>query len=135
MSIPLILEDGLYQYLLAQTTITALVGPSGIFMNTVTENAHDPAICFSKISSQPDSTNDGPSGLNFRRYQFESYSSSFVKCLQVDAAVRIALDGFSGFLPNGQRVYNIMRDNEIDGFDDISGNSRTITDYFIHFAE
>ena len=135
MSNPYILEEGLLLFLRSSVGITSLTTTAGIYMNSVPETAHEPCMFFSKISAQPDTTFDGPSGLNYRRYQFETLSKSFVSAVRLQAAIRIALDGYSGTLPNGQRVYNIIRDNELDGFDDVTGEHRTITDYFIHFAE
>ena len=131
----LILEEGLYLLLTQNASITALTGPNGIYLNSVPEDAHDPCMCIQKISSAPDSTNDGPSGLNIRRYQFSFYSTSYPNAVRLSETTRQAIDGFTGHLPNGQRVFNIIRDNEIDGFNDQSGSQRTITDYFIHFAE
>jgi hypothetical protein len=130
-----ILEDGLLQLLKQNTDLVTLFTLKGFFLNSVSQSAHDPSMCIQKISATPDTTNDGPSGLNFRRYQFSCYSKSYVTCLQAQELIRIAIDGFHGFLPNGQRVYNIIRDNELDGFDDITGEHRTLTDYFVHFAE
>jgi len=130
-----ILEEGILLFLQASTDLVALATELGICQNAVPESAPDPAMCFSVISATPQASMDGPSGLNFRRYQFETFSQSYVKAKQLQTLIRLALDGYSGTLPNGQRVYNVIRDNELDGFDDVTNEHRTITDYFIHFAE
>lgn len=130
-----IIEEGIYLLLQQNADLVALCTLKGICLNAVPENAPDPSMCFSTISATPIATNNGPSGLNFRRYQFETFGSTYVKAKQLQTLIRLAIDGFSGTAPNGQRVYNIIRDNELDGYDDVTGEHRTITDYFIHFAE
>jgi len=131
----ILLEQGLLQLLKADPDVSGFATVAGIFLNSVPETAPDPSCCFSKISATPDTTNDGPSGLNFRRYQFETFSKDYPTALLLAAYIRKAIDGFSGTLPNGKRVFNIIRDNEIDGFDDVTGESRVITDYFIHYLD
>lgn len=136
MSTPLIiLEQGLLAFLKGNAAITALATSGGIYLNAAPEKSPDPCMAFTRISSIPDATMDGPSGLNFRRYQFTFYSTDYTKALQLSETVRLAIDGYQGYLPNGQRVYNIIRDNELDGFDDVTSWHHCITDYFIHFAE
>lgn len=140
MSTPLVLiEEGLFQLLKANTALMALVGANGIFLNAVPESATDPAFCFSDISSTPDTTMDGPSGLNFRRYQFDCFSSNYPQAVRVRELIRQAIDGYNheedGPLPNGQICYNIIRDNELSGFNDATSEHRAMVDYFVHFDE
>ena len=133
----LILEDGIQQFIRAQPALITLIGSmaDGFFLNSVPEKAHDPCIGIQVISDQPDATNNGPTGLNFRRYQFCCYAKSYVVACRVSETLRLALDGFTGTFPNGQRVYNVLRDNSLDGFDDLTNTHRKITDYIFHFAE
>jgi hypothetical protein len=131
----MILEQGLYAFLLAQPAITNLTTTKGIFLNSVPQGAPDTCLSIQKISAAPDSTNNGPSGLNIRRYQFCTYSSSYIKSVTLQETLRTVIDGFVGYFPNGQRIFNIIRDNELDSFNELTDKERTITDYFIHFAE
>jgi hypothetical protein len=130
-----ILEEGLFQFLLANSDITNMVGPNGIYLGAVPQTTHDPCMGIDLISATPDATNDGPSGFNSRRYQFTFYSQSFANAVKLRELLRTVLDGFTGTLPNGQRVFDVRRDNELNGFDDLTGSHRAITDYFIDFLE
>jgi hypothetical protein len=130
-----LIEEGLLQLLNTNANLILLVAPSDIYLNSVPEKASDPAFCFSKVSSTPDTTMDGPSGLNFRRYQFDCFSQSYPTATQVQALIAKAINGFSGLLPNGQRVFNIIKDNELDGFNAETLEHRTVCDYLIQFND
>jgi hypothetical protein len=87
------------------------------------------------ISSTPDYTFYGPSGFNTRRYQFSCYGDTYPQAKRVQEALRLALDGFNGYLPNGALVFDIRRDNEQDLYDNESNSHRIITDFYIDFQE
>jgi hypothetical protein len=136
MSAPTVLEQGLRLLVVEAPTIVAVTGEAGVYLNAVPENSPDPCILISKISSTPDATMDGPSGFNIRRYQFTFFSKDYPTAIKLQEITRLVIDGFHGALPTtGQIVYNIIRDNEVDGFDNETGWHHSITDYFIHFAE
>lgn len=135
MSAPVIIEQGLLQLFKSFTDVVAMTTLCGIYLNVVPEGAHDPCLLIAKVSATPDATMDGPSGYNIRRYQFTFFSKDFPTALKLQEIVRALFDGYVGVLPNGTRVYNVIRDNEIDGYDDQTAWHHTITDYFIHFAE
>lgn len=128
-----LLEDGLYELLMSNATFLAT--GAVVYLNIAPENATDPCLVISKVSAQPDTTMDGPSGLNSRRYQFSFFSKSYITAIRLQETVRIIVDGFHGPLPTGQMVWNIIRENELDGFDDVANESYSITDYFIQFTE
>jgi hypothetical protein len=138
MATPLI-EEGIYLLLTQSTTLMATLGANGVYLNTVPEGAIKPCLCISTVSSTPDETFDGSSAYNIRRYQFTAKAADYPSTKRVQEALRKLLDGYSGVLPaasgqTGVKVFNIIRDIELDSYDDQGNTHNAITDYFIHFA-
>jgi Protein of unknown function (DUF3168) len=137
----MILEEGIFQFLKANTALQAVLpNEKSIFLGFVPESAKYPCIMFQKISTQNDTTMDGPSGYIIRRYQFNIYGqdssnspgSGYVQAQKVASILIQQLDGYSGTLPDGSQVYNTILDTEIDEYTD-DQTYIAIQDYFIHY--
>jgi len=134
-----VIEEGILLKLTQSTSLMATLGANGVYLNFVPETAIKPCLCFSLVSSTPDATSDGPSAFNIRRYQFTCFGADYPSTKRSQEALRILLDGYRGVLPaaagqTGVTVFNVLRDIEIDSYDDQGGTHRAITDYFFHFS-
>lgn len=135
------IEQGLNNFLVANlATLTA----QNIYMGFVPENAAMPCLMFETVSSKSDTTMDGPSGFVVRRFQFNFYGqdaatsapgSGYVAAKRVQEALRLMFDGLTGYLSDGTRVFNVIRDNEVDSYDADTNTYHLLTDYFIHFQQ
>lgn len=113
------LEEGLYAYLVADAGVAALIG-TRLYPLLVPQDAALPAMAYQRISGPRDHTHDGASGLAMARIQFTAVGSSYSEAKSVMAALRAALDGFSGTMGEvtvGAALLQNERDEWAESFD------------------
>lgn len=128
------LEDGIYSLLLDNSSIVSLVSTRIYPVNLPEDVDLFPCITFQRITTTPEYTMDGPLGLEKVRVQIDAWSFDYGEVKAVAEALRIALDGFSGSLPNGAVVLNTWRDNSTDYVEKESRLARVQTDFVFQYV-
>jgi hypothetical protein len=106
------LELGLLKQLLANSTVSALVGKN-IFNGTIPRDTL-PAVAIQTVSSVDTSDYQGSTGLRTKRLQFDTYANDYFQGLKISDAILTALQGFRGELPDGTFVEAIFFDQDQD---------------------
>lgn len=140
------IEHGLFLYLKSNSTLAELLpSANAIWMGFVPENAEFPCVMFMKVSSEPDSTLQGPSGFVSRRYQFTCYgkdvdnqpNSGYVSAQTLSDAIRQQFEGLSEVspttLPDDTLLFNIIPDTALDSYDADQEVHHAIQDYIVLF--
>lgn len=105
------IETSLRSYLLAQTSITSLVGQR-IYPMRLPQGATLPAITYQVVFGTSTYSHDGDEDLGRRRFQLDCWASTYADSMNVAEAVRAAINGHDG--PMGStaqvngRVINIL---------------------------
>lgn len=106
------IEAGIFAHLIGNAGVVALVG-TRIYPLLVPQDAEMPALAYQRISGPRDHAHDGASGLALARIQLTFVAASYDGAKSLAAAVRAAMDGFSGMM--GEVMVNAcLLDNEID---------------------
>ncbi len=127
------IEQGIEQRLMADAGVSALVG-NRIYPVVLPENCSYPAITYQLITSHETYTNDGPLGEVRARIQIDSWGKRYGQVKAVAQAVRVALNGFTGQLPDGTYVFEIECDDASDGFDAPGSLYRNQGDWMIYYG-
>ncbi len=89
------IENGLYEYLAADTGVSGLVEAAGgqarIYGVMLPKNYVLPAVVYSTVSYRPTESLKGPNRLETRRFQFDCFAKDFLTSRQLSQAVRNAL--------------------------------------------
>lgn len=134
------LEEALYAFLKGQGAVSALLGQR-IYPVMLPQNPVMPALTYQIISRVPDYVLAGPSGLVAKRVQVNCWASrefsanGYITALNVAAAVRVAMDGYSGIWPGGFEILRSKLDNQHDDFEPEGQYDRTILDFIVHYHE
>lgn len=94
----MLIEAALRSRLLGAYAVTQLVGSGAdarIFPVQLPQGVGYPAIAYQGISRVPDRTMDGPSGLVFRRIQYDCWSPNYGEASALSREVRRVLDGLT----------------------------------------
>lgn len=89
------IESALYAILAADVTVAGLVG-TRIFPNVVPQDQSLPAISYQRIATSRVWSLEGPSGLAQPTFQVNCLAATYDALRTLSAAVRAALDGYSG---------------------------------------
>lgn len=138
------IEEGLFRFLQTNTAIQEVIPTTNsIFMGVVPESASYPCILFFKVSGVFDTTFDGPSGYVQGRYQFVCLGkedpthpgSGYVSAQTVADILRQQMNGLTGTLPDGTRLFNSILENSLDIYDEEGTTHNAIQDYILHFSQ
>jgi hypothetical protein len=126
------LEAGIFQLLTTTPELVALQGTNAFFL-LIPEANQLPATTFRAAGGSGRQTLDS-SGPQRRRFQFDFRATNGPDAIQLRDATRGKLDRFTGALPNGFVVTNILwcSSNNVD-FDNDARNFRICEDYYINF--
>jgi hypothetical protein len=130
--------SAIYSILSGDSTVTGLVADR-IDPNFVPQGKSMPAITYTQITGQRDTTMDGVSGLVDSRYQINAWGSTYASVEAVAEAIRGAMVDYSG-TAGGKTISWIKLDNEGDipvyenGVDQLIRYGRR-HDYIIWFME
>ena len=110
------LTDGLVTFLNAQPAVNALAA-GRIAPPPAPEDLSDyPCITYQRASYKPDYTTDGPVNLSETRVVFDCFAVRYLDARNLAEAIRLALSGYTGVLPDGTRVYEAEVANLSDLF-------------------
>jgi hypothetical protein len=128
------IESGLHALITADSRFAKLASDR-LYPLLLPEAAALPSATYQLISSVPEYTNDGPTRMVKARVQIDVWSDSYATCKTLTDALRVLLDGFTGTLPNGVAVSNIIRDNSSDYIEPVSRLYRVQTDWLVIYDE
>ncbi len=119
------LAEGLYSFLAAAASLTALLGTpssrtdgtSGIFPVQMPEATVMPAIVITQIAGQGNPVMEGADPLHTARVQFSCYGKSFADAKKLSTTLRRYLEGWQGTLPDKSEVDSVILVLESDGFE------------------
>ena len=103
----------IYGRLSAVAGVTALVS-TRIYPDMAPQNAVFPYIVFQKLNTSPTDTKEGVSPLDKLLVQVDCYSNNYDNAHSLAAAVRTALDRYTGTI-NGHVVDKIIFSNDSSG--------------------
>jgi hypothetical protein len=103
----------IYGILSATTGVTSLVS-TRIYPDMAPQNASFPYIVFQKLSTTPTDTKEGVSPLDKMLVQIDCYSNNYDTAHSIAAAIRVALDRYTGTI-NGHKVDKIIFSNDSSG--------------------
>jgi hypothetical protein len=135
------LIEGLVAYLLTQAPITSVIagGNSIQPIPAPVDAASYPAIVYQMPSDIPDYTLTGPAGLSHSRIMFSCLVSygpgSYLTAHNLGLAVKDALSGYIGTLPDGPRVFFAEVVNVTDVFQPDALLSATNVSVLFHYAD
>lgn len=137
------IEQGIFQFILDNEALDALMTEGSLFQNVIPENSPNPSLMFRTITGTHDQTMQGPSGFVERRYQFtaqaadtdNSPGSGYVLAKTLMDTLRQQFNGLTGILPDGTRVFGTFLDLELDSFDDDAQKHQVVNDYKIQFQQ
>jgi hypothetical protein len=108
------IKSSLYTFLISKTAITTLV--SGVYPQTLPQQASAPAIVYSLDDEEMQQLLDGTSPLLEARVTIDCYSPSYAGADAIAAAVKTALIGHRGTF--GSKVVDHLRkERELDLFE------------------
>ena len=87
------------------------------------------------ISSVPERTLDGPTGLVVARIQIDLFGRDYLSCKTAAAVAMRILDNFRGVLPDGTLASAISRVNGSDSFEPDARLYRTQTDWMVYYDD
>lgn len=116
---------GLNQFLLAQPTITSIIGTSrsdnttGIYPVLGIGSPILPYLVYMKISGTPAFSYQGANRLTFARCRFSCYGSKQPDAEKLSKALRDLFATWTGTFPNGVVVENVMQEIETDDVESV----------------
>ena len=124
------MESGLYSYLISNAGVIAVLGDR-LYPVVVPESPTFPVAAFSVLSKVPVYTADGNSGFINYRVQFDTYGNTYADAKAVQFAITTAIDSYTGTLPDGTVVGNVMQVSARDLYDSDARVYRTLSDFII----
>lgn len=113
------MEQAVIAALLANDAVTAHAGRR-VYPLIRPQDSAMPALVFTTISSQPDATHDGATGLSESRIQLDAYAATYAAAKGLARAVRGVLHQFAGDVEvDGGTVtlQGVFQDGERDLFE------------------
>jgi hypothetical protein len=115
------IEQGLYQLVTTDPTIAAAVGADAngttrAYWVLASQGATIPFLVFSCVATTDHPSMAGPTGLREGLYQISCYATTYYASRAIAKAVRSALDGYKGPLPDADAtvVEGILIDKDFD---------------------
>ena len=127
------IEEGLVNYVLSQSGVTALIG-TRIAPAPLRQESPLPAITYQLISVEDGLLHDGPLGLPQPRIQMDCWSSSYAGAKALAAAVKVAIHAYKGLMGTVQ-VEQASVVNLVDSYEPNTGKWRVIVDTVIQYKE
>jgi hypothetical protein len=129
------LTNGVVAYLLTQTAITAIVKQSIQPIPAPEDLSQYPLITYQSPSDVSENANDGPLGVATSRIVFDCKALRYLDARNLALAVKAALNGYSGTLPNGTRVFLAESVNLVDRWEDGSRISCTAVHVLFQYKD
>jgi hypothetical protein len=131
------LQEGLNNFLENSAPVSALVG-ARIYAGQLPElkAATDlPAIVYKEIHGDGEFSMDGPDQLQYSRMQFSCYGKVYSDAKKVARTLRLELENFTGALSDGTQVQHMIRESEVDIFEDAPFVYCTAVDFRIIYED
>ena len=129
------LTNGVVAYLLTQTAITAVVGQCIQPIPAPEDLSQYPLITYQSPSDVSENANDGPVGVANSRIVFDCKALRYLDARNLALAVKAALNGYSGMLPDGTRVFLAESVNLVDRWEDGSRISCTAVHVLFQYKD
>jgi len=129
------LTNGVVAYLLTQTAITAIVNQSIQPIPAPEDLSQYPLITYQSPSDVSDNANDGPVGVATSRIVFDCKALRYLDARNLALVVKAALNGYSGILPDGTRVFLAESVNLVDRWEDGSRISCTAVHVLFQYKD
>lgn len=128
------IEQGIVSLLTADPTLAPLIN-STIYAVRVPEDATYPAMSFLVVSSRAEYDLGGRSTRE-TRIQFDMFGRDYSEAKSMQYALRQAIDGYQGVLPDSTIVFGveleIEQDLDVESSDQFK---RTLAEYVFHYIE
>lgn len=130
------IEAALYDELVNDAGVSALVG-TRIYPLLVPQEQAYPAVAYQVISKYRTASQSGKNQIVEARIQYTINASTYTSLRSVAAAVRAALEGFTGVMGGvgGVDVHSCYWDNEVDGAQTVNGAAVTRMDLLVEYTE
>lgn len=102
----------IFELLSNDTTVTGLVGTK-IYPNIIAQQTTYPAVAYSQVSEEFDSSKDGPIPTGRFTYQFDIYADTYPTAQSIANAIKSTLDWYTGTAA-GQTISRIKKGDESD---------------------
>jgi hypothetical protein len=131
----MMLTSGLVAYLLTQTSITDVVGERIQPIPAPEDLSQYPCITYQGSSDVSEDANDGPVGVAEARIIFDCLALRYLDARGLAEALKTALNGYSGALPDGTRIFRVKSANLVDRWEDGSYISCTSFHALIQYGD
>lgn len=128
------IRPALRSLLLADATLSALVGGQRIFPVIMRQGEQDPSVVYNRITETADYHMLGPSGLYETLVQFDAWATTHAAAVQLADAVYDLLSGFSGLVGTIQ-IHGIFLINGRENYDSVVSFFRMSRDYRVVYWE
>lgn len=127
------LEEGIYGLLTGTDAVEAIVG-TRITPVLLPPDQCLPAVTYQLIFERHLYALDGEVNLYEKRLQFDVWANTWRKARTAAEAVEAVLNGYSGVLPGGIRVYGVQVISKSDGYESSARIFRVMTEYAVQYA-
>jgi hypothetical protein len=129
------LTNGVVAYLLTLDSITSVVNRSIQPIPAPEDLSQYPLITYQSPSDVSDNANDGPVGVATSRIVFDCKALRYLDARNLALAVKAALNGYSGTLPDGTQVFLAESVNLVDRWEDGSRISCTAVHVLFQYGD
>lgn len=129
------LTNGVVAHLLEQPPFSTVVGNRIQPIPAPEDLSQYPLITYQSPSDVSDNANDGPVGVATSRIVFDCKALRYLDARNLALAVKAALNGYSGTLPNGTRVFLAQSVNLVDRWEDGSRISCTAVHVLFQYKD
>lgn len=124
------IEDALYSYLAAQSTIIAIVDDR-IYPTVLPQDPTKPAVVFYNVGTSPLWLQNAKPVLDVTRIQIDCYADTSRDAKLLAKAVRDVLESYVGLMGTLSVQAVLVLDYGMDDFDDVPNDFRVISEYEI----
>ncbi len=124
--------EALRYVLVNDSAVSAIT--SRCYPASLPQNPTYPLILYYHISGTTDNHLRGSSGMARVRYQIESWAKTYAAAQTLAAAVRVALNNYSGTV-NTVRIGSCLIESERDIYEETVSCNRVIQDFVVWFDE
>lgn len=127
-----LLEDGLYAYLSAQSTITSMVQDSDgirIWPLVLPQSPVLPAVVFSNLGGDPVNKQNGKPTTERTTFQIDCYATDGRTAKLLAKAVREALESYVGPMGDSEVQAVFVVEHGVDNYDDVPADFRVTSEY------
>lgn len=123
-----ILEEGIYTYLSAQSSIVAICG-SRIYPALLPQDPELPAAVFYNIGTYPVAVQSGKPTLARTRLQVDCYAVTIRQAKELANVIRDALESYVGLMGVHQVQAVFVLEHGIDDYDDVPNDFRITSEF------